>query len=144
MGAVDPLIRFSSLVRRGLRFRSRFEAAKRLAAPAGLTWYPYDSFANLFFFERLRREAGLALAEMAGRRSLLDLGTADGALAFLFESLGYTVHACDYAGTNVNRMEGVRLVAAALGSQVKTWTWMAGGLRSGSMGWFCFWARCIT
>ena len=119
MGAVDPLIRFSSLVRRGLRFRSRFEAAKRLAAPAGLTWYPYDSFANLFFFERLRREAGLALAEMAGHRSVLDLGTADGALAFLFESLGYTVHACDYAGTNVNRMEGVRLVAAALGSQVE-------------------------
>jgi len=116
---MDPLIRFSSLVRRGLRFRGRFERTKRCAAPAGFAWYPYDSFANLFPFERLRREAGLALAEMAGSRPLLDLGTADGALAFLFESLGYGVHACDHAGTNVNRMEGVRRMAAALGSQVE-------------------------
>jgi hypothetical protein len=116
---MDPRIRFSSLVRHGLRFRSRFELTKRHAAPAGFAWYPYDSFANLFPMERLRREAGLALAEMAGFRPLLDLGTGDGALAFLFESLGYAVHACDHAGTNINRMQGVRRVAAALGSQVE-------------------------
>jgi tRNA (mo5U34)-methyltransferase len=115
---MDPRIRFSTLVRHGLRFRTRFELTKRHAAPAGFAWYPYDSFANLFPMERLRREAGLALAEMAGTRPLLDLGTADGALAFLFESLGYAVHACDHAGTNINRMEGVRRVAAALSSEV--------------------------
>ena len=116
---MDPLIRFSSLVRQSLRFRSRFELAKRHAVPAGLAWYPYDSFGNLFYLERLRREAGLSLAEMAGTRPLLDLGTADGALAFLFESLGYAVHACDYEGTNINRMEGVRQLAVALSSQVE-------------------------
>lgn len=116
---MDPRIRFSSLVRHGLRFRSRFELTKRQAVRGGFQWYPYDSFANLFPMERLRREAGLALAEMAGFRPLLDLGTADGALAFLFESLGYAVHACDHAGTNINRMEGVRHVAAALGSRVE-------------------------
>lgn len=116
---MDPRIRFSSLVRRGLRFRRRFEAAKRDAAPEGFAWYPYDSFANLFPFERLRRQAGLPLAEMAAGRPLLDLGTADGALALLFESLGYGVHACDHAGTNINRMEGVRRVAAVLGSRVE-------------------------
>lgn len=116
---MDPLIRFSSLVRHGLRFRSRFELTKKQAAPAGFPWYPYDSFANLFPLERLRREAGLALKEMTGDRPLLDLGTADGALAFLFESLGYAVHACDHAGANINRMEGVRRVAAALNSRVE-------------------------
>src|ERR1035438_3285713 len=114
-----PLIRFSSLVRQSLRFRSRFELAKRHAVPAGLAWYPYDSFGNLFYLERLRREAGLSLAEMIGTRPLLDLGAADGALAFLFESLGYAVHACDHSGTNMNRMEGIRLMAAALNSQVQ-------------------------
>jgi hypothetical protein len=56
---------------------------------------------------------------MAGSRPILDLGTGDGALAFLFESLGYAVHACDHAGTNMNRMEGVRRVAAALGSRIE-------------------------
>jgi tRNA (mo5U34)-methyltransferase len=116
---MDPLIRFSSLVRHGLRFRKQFEAAKSDAAPAGFAWYPYDSFTNLFPMERLRREAGLTIAGMVGTRPLLDLGTGDGALAFLFESLGYVVHACDYSGTNINRMEGVRRVAATIGSQVE-------------------------
>jgi hypothetical protein len=44
--------------------------------------------------ERLRRESRLSLASMIGDRPVLDIGTADGALAFLFESLGYAVHAC--------------------------------------------------
>jgi tRNA (mo5U34)-methyltransferase len=116
---MDPLIRFSSLVRHGLRFRSRFELIKKDVAPAGFAWYPYDSFVNLFLFERLRRMAGLTLTELAGESPLLDLGTADGALAFFFESLGFMVHACDHSGTNMNRMQGVRLVAGALNSQVK-------------------------
>lgn len=121
---MDPLIRFSSLVRQGLRFRKKFELAKREAvpenaAPAGFAWYPYDSFTNLFPMERLRRQAGLELADMAGKQPILDLGTGDGALAFLFESLGYTVHACDYSGANINRMEGVRRVAAALNSRIE-------------------------
>jgi tRNA (mo5U34)-methyltransferase len=116
---MDPLIRFSSLVRHGLRFRTRFELIKKDAAPAGFAWYPHDSFVNLFPLERLRRAAGLALAEMIGDRPLLDLGAADGALAFLFESLGYVVHACDHFGTNMNRMEGIRLMAAALNSHVQ-------------------------
>ena len=116
---MDPLIRFSSLVRHGLRFRSRLDRIKGDADTPGFVWYPYDSFANLFPLEQLRRKAGLTMADMAGTRPLLDLGTADGALAFLFESLGYTVHACDHADTNINRMEGVRRVAAALGSQIK-------------------------
>jgi len=56
---------------------------------------------------------------MAGTRPLLDLGTADGALAFLFESLGHAVHACDHAGANINRMEGVRRLAEAFRSEVE-------------------------
>jgi tRNA (mo5U34)-methyltransferase len=116
---MDPLIRFSSLVRHGLRFRSRFELTKKHAAEAGLVWYPYDSFANLFPLERLRREAGLSLTDMIGNQPLLDLGTGDGALAFLFESQGYAVHACDNSGINLNGMEGVRRMAAALSSRVE-------------------------
>jgi tRNA (mo5U34)-methyltransferase len=116
---MDPITRFSSLVRHGLRFRSRFELAKSQSAPDGFAWYPYDSFTNLFQFEQMRRASGLALADMIGDRPLLDLGTGDGALAFFFESQGYSVHACDYSGTNINRMEGVRRVAVALNSRVE-------------------------
>lgn len=116
---MEPLIRFSSLVRHGLRFRKRLELTKTKLASEGFAWYPYDSFANLFPLERLRRESGLTLAEMAGTRPVLDLGTGDGALAFFFESLGYAVHACDHSGTNINRMQGVRRVAEALHSKVE-------------------------
>jgi tRNA (mo5U34)-methyltransferase len=116
---MELLIRFSSLVRQGLRFRSRLDVVKTHAVPGDFAWYPYDSFANLFPLERLRREAGLSLEEIIGTRPLLDLGTGDGALAFLFESLGHTVHACDHAATNLNRMEGVRRLAAALNSRVE-------------------------
>ncbi len=115
----SAVIRFSGLVRQGLRFRRRFESVKKRVGSPHLPWYPYDSFANLFPMERLRREAGLSLAEMAGTRPLLDLGTGDGALAFFFESLGFRVHARDYADTNINRMEGVRTIAAALNSSVE-------------------------
>jgi len=115
---MGPPVRFSSLVRRGLRFRRRFESIKKNVA-ADFAWYPYDSFVNLFAMERLRREAGLTRDELAGGLPLLDLGTADGALAFLFESLGMTVHACDWSGANINHMEGVRRMAAALGSRVE-------------------------
>jgi len=116
---MDPLIRFSSLIRQGLRFRKRFESIKAQSFPAGFAWYPFDSFTNLFPLERLRREARLTLAEMAGGLPLLDVGTGDGALAFFFESLGYAVDACDCSATNMNRMEGVRRMAAALGSHVQ-------------------------
>jgi tRNA (mo5U34)-methyltransferase len=115
---MQPPVRFSSLVRRGLRFRTRFESIKK-SAPVDFAWYPYDSFANLFAMERLRRDAALTLDQMTGERALLDLGAADGALAFLFESLGLAVDACDWAGANINRMEGVRRMAAALGSRVE-------------------------
>jgi tRNA (mo5U34)-methyltransferase len=116
---MDPSIRFSSLVRSGLRFRRRFELAKQQVGGNTLPWYLYDSFANLFLLEQLRRKAGLSLDELTGGQTILDLGTADGALAFFFESLGHRVHACDYAGTNMNRMEGVRRLASGLESKIE-------------------------
>lgn len=112
-------IRFSGLVRSGLKFRRNFEAAKRHCADPGFEWYPYDSFANLFLLERLRLQARISLAELIDARTVLDIGTGDGALAFLFELLGHQVHACDNEATNMNRMEGVRRLARAFRSQVK-------------------------
>ena len=78
-------VRFSSLVRSGLRFRRTFELAKQRAVGEE-DWYPYDCFTNLFPIEQLRRNAGLSLADLTGNQPVLDLGTADGALAFLFDS----------------------------------------------------------
>jgi hypothetical protein len=103
----------------GLRFRRKFEQAKVEAAAPGFAWYPYDSFPNLFPLERLGRTAGLDIQSMAGAGPVLDIGAADGALSFYFESLGFPVHAIDHAGANMNRMEGIRLLRERLRSNVQ-------------------------
>lgn len=112
-------VRFSALVRQGLRFRRKFEDAKRLIEPREFDWYPYDCFANLFYLQQLLRGAGLSLEEVVGREPILDVGAADGALSFFLESLGYSVQALDHSGTNINRMQGIRALAARLRSQVE-------------------------
>ena len=57
---MDPLIRFSSLVRHGLRFRSRFELIKKKLLRR-LCLVPVRLVCQPFPLERLRRAAGLAL-----------------------------------------------------------------------------------
>src|ERR1700720_2963236 len=84
---MDRLVRFSSLVRKGLRFRRAFEDAKRKAGPQPFDWYPYDCFANLFYMQHLLAAAKLTLDEVVGGAPLLDVGAADGALSFFLESL---------------------------------------------------------
>jgi tRNA (mo5U34)-methyltransferase len=116
---MDTFVRFSSLVRQGLRFRRRFELAKELIEPRDFDWYPYDCFASLFYLQRLLREAALSLDEIIGTDPVLDLGAADGALSFFLESLGRRVHAVDHSDTNINRMRGLRALAAALHSRVQ-------------------------
>jgi tRNA (mo5U34)-methyltransferase len=114
----DPLIRFSRLVRLGLSFRRRFEDAKRAVPSPGVAWYPYDCFPNLFYVQKLMRQTGLSLESMAGGGTVLDIGAADGALSFFFESLGFDVESWDHAGTNMNRMEGLRALAGVLNSKI--------------------------
>ena len=111
-------IRFSSLVRAGLRFRSQLETVKKRVEPVDFEWYHYDSFTSLFPMERLRRQARLSMPQLLGGGPLLDLGTADGALAFLFESLGSHVDVCDHSLTNLNGMAGIRRLALALQSRI--------------------------
>jgi|ERR1700722_11117520 len=116
---MDTFVRFSGLVRKGLRFRRKFEQAKSLAGVSDFDWYPYDCFANLFYVQHLLHDAGLSLPEIIGGEPVLDIGAADGALSFFLESLGYPVEAWDHSGTNMNRMQGLRSLARVLGSQVQ-------------------------
>lgn len=116
---MDTLVRFSGLVRKGLRFRGKLDQAKSQMRGRDFEWYPYDCFANLFYMQRMLNDAGLSLPEMIAGQPVLDLGAGDGALSFFLESLGYQVHAWDHSGTNMNRMQGIHRLAQALGSQVR-------------------------
>jgi len=116
---MDVITRFSPLVRKGLRFRDRFEQAKRSVEPVDFEWYPYDSFVNLFPIQNLLRSAERSIEELAADRPVLDAGAGDGALSLFLESLGHRVHAIDSSGTNMNRMLGIRKLAAHFQSQIR-------------------------
>jgi tRNA (mo5U34)-methyltransferase len=111
--------RFGPLVRNGMRFRRRFEDAKKAIEPVPFDWYRYDSFPNLFYLQHLFRCSSASLQDLAGQEPVLDIGAADGALSFFWESLGYRVHAVDFSGCNINRMQGLRRLAAYFGSNVE-------------------------
>jgi SAM-dependent methyltransferase len=109
----------AELLARADEFRGRFEALQRKLKPARFDWYPYDTFANFAHFDRLLSGDRRRLLALAGGRPVLDLGCADGALAFFLESLGLRVHALDYPASNYNRMQGVQALKEALGSRVE-------------------------
>jgi hypothetical protein len=87
--------------------------------PEPFGWYQFDSFASVSHFEKLIPGGLQTLAELAGDEPMADIGTGDGDMAFLFESLGLRVTAMDWPGVNENRMEGVRLMARELGSSIE-------------------------
>jgi 2-polyprenyl-3-methyl-5-hydroxy-6-metoxy-1,4-benzoquinol methylase len=59
------------------------------------------------------------ILDRSANESVLDIGCADGELAFLLESLGHRVHAVDWPPTNYNSMGGVAVLKKGLGSSVE-------------------------
>jgi SAM-dependent methyltransferase len=108
-----------SLIGLALRFRAHLESVKAGLKPDGWGWYPYDSFTNFYPIRKLLQGEHRYLLELAHGLPVLDVGCADGALAFFLESQGAAVHAVDYPATNFIGMRGVRALHAALGSHVE-------------------------
>ncbi len=99
-------------------FRARLAAAKA-ALPQSIAWYPYDSLANFDHLNSILTGARRNLLDLAGDRPVLDVGCADGDVAFFLESLGCKVHAVDHYLPNHNGMAGVRALRRALGSEIE-------------------------
>jgi 2-polyprenyl-3-methyl-5-hydroxy-6-metoxy-1,4-benzoquinol methylase len=69
--------------------------------------------------QRLLKCSSVSLQGIVAKDPVLDIGAADGALSFFWESLGSRVHAVDFSGYNINRMQGLRRLAAHFGSKVE-------------------------
>lgn len=110
-----------SFRRRAFRhpFEQRILDIKRRVRPEPFDWYRFDSFANLTQFERLIPGGIDSVVGLAGDEPVVDIGVADGDLAFLLESLGCQVTAIDWPGTNANQMRGLELLRRELGSRVE-------------------------
>jgi hypothetical protein len=97
-------------------FKERLAEVKR-GFPK-ISFYPHDTFGNLWHLEKLLRGDRRDLARLAGGLPVADIGAADGDLAFFLESRGLDMHVIDNGPTNCNNLEGARTVAKALGSKV--------------------------
>src|SRR5450432_1163686 len=97
-------MKIAELVRGVAAFRERIASVKRSMGPREFEWYRYDSLANVAHLDKLLTGENRTLPE----GPILDIGCADGELAFFLESLGCDVTAVDYPTANHNHMAGVR------------------------------------
>ena len=109
----------SSLETRVIGFRQELDAKKLELAPADFGWYPYGALDNFHILGRLLTGANREFLDRVGDGPIVDIGAADGDIAFFLESLGYRTHVVDFPPTNFNGCRGVRLMKQALGSNVE-------------------------
>lgn len=114
-----PAVGIFEVARRAVRFRERIEAAKLQIGPTEFGWYPNDSLANFQAFDTILSGKFRSLLDGPGNRCILDIGPADGTLAFFLESLGFRVTAIDHPETSYNRMCGIRQLKEALHSRIE-------------------------
>jgi tRNA (mo5U34)-methyltransferase len=114
---LSATLRISDLPAAANRLRDRLATARTRALPQ-FEWYPYDSLANVYQLERLLGSRYDFLLQGAQSGGVLDIGCADGDLAFLFESLGCRVAAVDHPLTNHNHMRGIRALQPLLDSAI--------------------------
>ena len=92
-------------------FESQLATIKRELAPE-TEWYPYDSLSNLWHFDRLLTGPDRDLAALADGCPILDIGAADGDVAFFLAKHGARVEILDWGPTNWNGLRGARRLAA--------------------------------
>jgi hypothetical protein len=99
-------------------FEERLLSIKGRVKPEPFDWYPFDSLANITHLEALLPKGLNSVLELAGGEPVADIGAGDGDMAFLLESLGCSVTAIDWPGTNANEMHGLAVLQNELGSSV--------------------------
>jgi hypothetical protein len=113
-----PSMDIGEVSARAARFRPVLEECKRRIAPRDFVWYPYGTLDNFGIMNRLLSGQNRDLLGLIGAGPAVDIGAADGDLAFFMESLGTPMHIVDHPPTNYNGCRGVKRLKEALGSNV--------------------------
>jgi len=101
------------------RFRRALVKKKRALAPSEFGWYPYGTLNIFHVLSDLLTGDNRDFLSRVGDGLIVDIGAADGDLAFFLESLGYRAHIADFAPTNFNNCRGMRLLKQALNSSIE-------------------------
>jgi 2-polyprenyl-3-methyl-5-hydroxy-6-metoxy-1,4-benzoquinol methylase len=106
----------TDLLEESIIFSSELEAIKK-SKVFNFEWYPYGALNNFIHLEEFFNE--FPLPELAPMKSqILDIGAADGDLAFFLERHGYKVQIVDNAPTNFNQLKGAKALKKLLKSRV--------------------------
>lgn len=100
-------------------FKAFLRSVKRENEPSEFTWYGYDSLSNLNHLEALLKADLPRIFERNRALPMLDIGAADGDMAFFLESQGFDVDVLDFAPTNWNHLRGAKRLKALLNSRVQ-------------------------
>ena len=109
----------TDLLREAAAFARQLAATKQELDLGEHGWYPYGSMDNFVHLDSLLTGEHREVLRYAGARPILDIGAADGDVAFFLESLGYGVHVLEYPPTNFNGCRGIYAMREALGSHVE-------------------------
>jgi tRNA (mo5U34)-methyltransferase len=113
------LVDIGALKKEAREYKINLDTKKEKLAPPEFSWYPYNTLNNFEILDLLLTGKNRFLLELIGEKPIVDIGCADGDLAFFFESLGYSVRAIDYAPTNFNHLQGIRTLKSSLSSSVE-------------------------
>lgn len=101
------------------RYRRELDKKKQALAPTEFGWYPYGTLNNFHLLSQLLTGDNRTFLDRVGDGLIVDIGAADGDVAFFLESLGYHTHVADFPPTNFNGCRGVRLLKQAFNSNVE-------------------------
>jgi hypothetical protein len=110
-------VNIDALVANAPAFETELAALKASLEPASF-WYPYGSITNVVHLSRLLTDSHRDLGALAAGRAVVDIGAADGDMAFFLERNGFVTEIVDHGPTNWNGLRGARRLQEALGSAV--------------------------
>jgi 2-polyprenyl-3-methyl-5-hydroxy-6-metoxy-1,4-benzoquinol methylase len=82
---------------------------------ADLDWYPYGILNNFIHLQEIFNE--FPLDAIAGKR-IMDIGGADGDLAFFLSSLNFELDVIEYPSTNFNSCKGIRYLNTVMHDKI--------------------------
>ena len=102
------------LLEDSLRFQEVLNLQKN---KANIDWYPYGILNNFFHLQEIFNE--FPLNELTGGK-ILDIGGADGDLAFFLSSLGFDLNVLEYPPTNRNSCKAIAHLNTVLIHKIKS------------------------
>jgi len=112
------MLEIKSLARRAMTFKRRLEQRKA-AMPVDFPWYPWGTLDNFVHLDHLLSGLHRDLGALIGAGTAVDIGAADGDLAFFMEEQGVPMHVLDNPPTNYNGCRALHALRTELNSNVR-------------------------